>query len=193
MKVLIISGSPKGKNSVTLQSMLYLEKYYDTDDFSYIDAGAKIRSYEKDFSEVKSKVDDAEVIVFSYPVYPCLATAPLFRTDARARRFPRRKNGNSIYHQQAFLRYDGSPRGRAERLRPRRKLRQRNVGRYERPHDEKGSKGINGLLGFRAVLTRERRFRDAARGSNRHSARTYPFLARNHGQKRQNRRAYNQL
>lgn len=79
MKVLIISGSPKGKNSVTLQSMLYLEKYYDTDDFSYIDAGAKIRSYEKDFSEVKSKVDDAEVIVFSYPVYTCLATSQLHR------------------------------------------------------------------------------------------------------------------
>lgn len=59
--------------------MLYLEKYFDADQFSYIDAGAKIRSLEKDFSEVKNKVADADAIVFCYPVYTCLATSQLHR------------------------------------------------------------------------------------------------------------------
>ena len=33
MKIAIINGSPKGQNSITLQSIKYLEKLYSTHEF----------------------------------------------------------------------------------------------------------------------------------------------------------------
>lgn len=51
MKVLVINGSPKGKNSITLQSVLYLEQQYPKCCFEILHVGQRIRSLEKDFSE----------------------------------------------------------------------------------------------------------------------------------------------
>ena len=49
MNILIINGSPKGKYSITLQTLNYLEKLHPEHEFSVIDAGQKIKALEKDF------------------------------------------------------------------------------------------------------------------------------------------------
>lgn len=79
MKVLVINGSPKGKNSVTLQTVLYLQKVFPNDSFTFVEAAQKIRKYEKDFSAVKEAVSDCDLILFSYPVYTFLVPYQLHR------------------------------------------------------------------------------------------------------------------
>ena len=79
MKILIINGSPKGKYSITLQTFKYLEKLHPEHEFSVLDAGQKIRSFEKDFSSAKEALENAELIIFSYPVYTFIAPCQLHR------------------------------------------------------------------------------------------------------------------
>ena len=79
MKVLVINGSPKGKQSVTLQTVLYFEKLFADDEFEFLHVGKKLRKYQKDFSKVFEKVEKADLILFSYPVYTFLAPSQLHR------------------------------------------------------------------------------------------------------------------
>ena len=79
MKVLVINGSPKGPDSVTLHSCLYLEKKFPEHRFSYLSAGQKIKSLEQDFSPALALLRDAELLLFSYPVYTFLAPCQLHR------------------------------------------------------------------------------------------------------------------
>ena len=50
MDILVINGSPKGMNSITLHTCLFLEKKFPLHRFSYLDAGQRIKALEKDFS-----------------------------------------------------------------------------------------------------------------------------------------------
>ena len=79
MKIAIINGSPKGNYSITLQSVLYLEKLFPEQDFVFINAGQKIKAYEKDFSEAKDILENSDAVIFSYPVYTFLAPSQLHR------------------------------------------------------------------------------------------------------------------
>lgn len=79
MNILVINGSPKGKNSITLQSMLYLEKKNIDHQFEFLHIGPMIRKLEKDFSEAKKMLEKAELIIFSYPVYTFLAPYQMHR------------------------------------------------------------------------------------------------------------------
>ncbi|MBO6064558.1 MAG: NAD(P)H-dependent oxidoreductase, partial [Bacteroidales bacterium] len=79
MKILVINGSPKGKNSITLHTCLFLEKKFRKHGFSYIDVGQKIKALEKDFSPVLEVVREAGLIVFCYPVYTFLVPSQLHR------------------------------------------------------------------------------------------------------------------
>lgn len=79
MNITVINGSPKGKQSVTLQTILYLEKKYPQHKFEVIHAGQQIKSFEKDFSKAKILLESADAIIFSYPVYTYLAPAQLHR------------------------------------------------------------------------------------------------------------------
>ena len=79
MKILVLNGSPKGTNSITLQTVLYLEKVYKNVEFEYLHIGMKIKAYEKDFNKVKDSLKDAEIILFAYPVYTFLAPAQVHR------------------------------------------------------------------------------------------------------------------
>ena len=49
MNILVISGSPKGNDSIALHTCLFLEKKFPGHSFSYLHAGAKIKALEKDF------------------------------------------------------------------------------------------------------------------------------------------------
>lgn len=79
MKVCILNGSPKGKYSVTLQTLLYIEKKFKDCNFTILDVGQKIKAYEKDMSKAVEEIKKADLIVFSYPVYTFIATSQLHR------------------------------------------------------------------------------------------------------------------
>ena len=79
MKVLVINGSPKGNNSITLQTVLYLEKLNPQHQFEILNVGAKIKSLEKDFTPALEAINQADVLLFSYPVYTFIAPCQLHR------------------------------------------------------------------------------------------------------------------
>lgn len=79
MKIAVINGSPKGKYSITLQTIRFLQKKYPSCEFSVLNAGQKIKALEKDFSEAKELLSWSDAIIFSYPVYTFIAPSQLHR------------------------------------------------------------------------------------------------------------------
>ena len=79
MNILVVGGSPKGSNSITLHTCLYLEKRFPQHSFKYLAAGQKIRSLERDFSPALALLREADLIIFCYPVYTFLVPYQLHR------------------------------------------------------------------------------------------------------------------
>lgn len=79
MNVLVINGSPKGSNSVTYQTIRFLQKKFPKDEFEVIHAGARISQLEQDMTEVCEMAEWAEIILFAYPVYTFIAPSQLHR------------------------------------------------------------------------------------------------------------------
>ena len=79
MNVLVLNGSPAGKYSVTLQTVLYLEKCFPSCTFEVLHVGQRIRSMEKDFAPCAEALEKADLILFCYPVYTFLVPAQLHR------------------------------------------------------------------------------------------------------------------
>ena len=79
MNILVINGSPKGENSITLQTVLYLQKKNPNLTFTILHAGQKIRQLEKDFSPALEAIEKADILLFSYPVYTFIAPCQLHR------------------------------------------------------------------------------------------------------------------
>ena len=77
MKILIVNGSPKGKYSVTLQTLNYLALNFPQHEFSVIHAGQQIKKIQRDFSSSKKALEEADLIIFSYPVYTFIAPCQL--------------------------------------------------------------------------------------------------------------------
>ncbi|MCH5259660.1 MAG: NAD(P)H-dependent oxidoreductase [Lachnospiraceae bacterium] len=77
MNILVINGSPKGKYSITLQTVLYLEKCFPEHTFQVLHAGQRIKALQKDFAEVVKDLEEADLILFSYPVYTFIAPSQL--------------------------------------------------------------------------------------------------------------------
>ena len=79
MRILVLNGSPKGKDSITLQTVLYLQVLFPQHSYDILHVGQKIRSFEKDFSAAKDALEAADLILFCYPVYTFLVPAQLHR------------------------------------------------------------------------------------------------------------------
>ena len=79
MNILVINGSPKGQNSITLQTTNYLKILHPEHEFSVLDAGQKIKALEKDFTKATEEIKKADLLVFSYPVYTFIAPCQLHR------------------------------------------------------------------------------------------------------------------
>ena len=85
MNITVVNGSPKGKYSITLQTVRYLSRKYPEHTFSVLHAGQKIAALERDFTEAKAMLEGADAVLFSYPVYTFLAPSQLHRFIALAK------------------------------------------------------------------------------------------------------------
>ena len=79
MKILVLNGSPKGKYSVTLQTVHYWQKLCPKHEFEIFHVGQRIKALEKDFTPALEAVKKANLIIFSYPVYTFIAPSQLHR------------------------------------------------------------------------------------------------------------------
>ena len=79
MEILVINGSPKGKHSVTLQTVNYLQILHPEHHIEVLHAGQTIKALEKDFSSALAAIEKADVLLFSYPVYTFIAPSQLHR------------------------------------------------------------------------------------------------------------------
>ena len=79
MKILVLNASPKGKNSATVHTALYLQALHPEHQFTFLPVGQRVKSYEKDFSPLRTELEQADLILFSYPVYTFIAPYQLHR------------------------------------------------------------------------------------------------------------------
>lgn len=79
MNILVLNGSPKGAYSTTLQTALYLQALHPEHRFTFLPVGQRIKTYEKDFTPVRTALVDAQLVLFCYPVYTFIAPYQLHR------------------------------------------------------------------------------------------------------------------
>jgi len=79
VNILILNGSPRGKNSITLQTVLYLQKIHPEHSFEILQVGQKIRKYVNNFNEPQEAFKKAKLIIFAYPVYTFIAPYQMHR------------------------------------------------------------------------------------------------------------------
>ena len=79
MKILVLNGSPKGDYSITLQTVNYLSLFHPEHEFKVLNVGQKIKSLEKNFESAAQSLLEADVLLFSYPVYTFIAPSQLHR------------------------------------------------------------------------------------------------------------------
>ena len=93
MNILVINGSPSGKNSITLHTALYLEKKFPDQSFSYLNAAQTIHGLQKDFTPAVEALNKADLILFVYPVYTFIAPSQVHsfvRMIRTTSRFPQK-------------------------------------------------------------------------------------------------------
>jgi multimeric flavodoxin WrbA len=72
MNIIVLNGSPKGKTSVTLQYIHFLQKKFPEHSFEILHISKTIRKIEDDedcFGEILTKIADSEAVLWASPVY----------------------------------------------------------------------------------------------------------------------------
>lgn len=79
MKILVLNASPKGDRSATVHTALYLQALHPEHTFTFLPVGQRIKACERDFAPVRAQLEQAELILFCYPVYTFIAPYQLHR------------------------------------------------------------------------------------------------------------------
>lgn len=79
MNILVLNASPKGKNSTTVHTVLYLQALHPEHTFTVLPVGQRIKGYEKDFAPLRCQLEQADLLLFCYPVYTFIAPYQLHR------------------------------------------------------------------------------------------------------------------
>ncbi len=82
MKILVLNGSPKGGNSITLQHIRFLATRFQDLEVKVIPMARSIKTYERDrvrFDETAAKIKAADAVVWSFPVYYALVPSQMKR------------------------------------------------------------------------------------------------------------------
>ena len=79
MKILVLNGSPAGPDSITLQTVHYLQAAGLIEEMEIRHIGREIKKIERDFGDYGEALKKADLILFCYPVYTFLVPAQLHR------------------------------------------------------------------------------------------------------------------
>ena len=77
MNIAVLNGSPAGKDSITLYTLLYIQKHLPEHTYEILHVGQQIRKMEKEPELWKDTLQNADLILFCYPVYTFLVPAQL--------------------------------------------------------------------------------------------------------------------
>ncbi|MFX0059757.1 MAG: NAD(P)H-dependent oxidoreductase [Candidatus Heimdallarchaeota archaeon] len=75
MKLVILNGSPKGPESVSMQYILYIKKKHPEHQYKIIDVAQRIKSLEKNdikFQETIEYIKNSDAVIWGFPVYVML-------------------------------------------------------------------------------------------------------------------------
>lgn len=79
MNVLVLNGSPSGENSITLYTVHYIAEQFPDCTFETLNVGQQIRKLEQDKASYLSRLEQADLLLFTYPVYTFLVPSQLHR------------------------------------------------------------------------------------------------------------------
>lgn len=79
MNILVVNGSPGGKESVTLQTVRLIQKHFKDQSFEVLNVGQQIKVIEKNFAPARKAVEKADILLWAYPVYTFLVPSQLHR------------------------------------------------------------------------------------------------------------------
>lgn len=82
MKIVVLNGSPKGDNSITIHSVKYLQKRYPEHEFNILHIGKRMKGIErrrKTFDAIIEEIAAADGVLWAFPVHLMMAPARLKR------------------------------------------------------------------------------------------------------------------
>ena len=72
MKLVIINGSPKGAESVTMQYIHYIDKKHPEHEYNIINVAQQIKKIENDenrFEDIIQEVKESDGVIWGFPLY----------------------------------------------------------------------------------------------------------------------------
>lgn len=75
MQITVLSGSPKGDDSVTLQYVRYMQKTFPDHDYNIFHVARQIRKLERDdkvLQDIVDKIALSDAVIWCFPLYYCL-------------------------------------------------------------------------------------------------------------------------
>ena len=82
MKIIVLNGSPKGEDSITLQYVAYIRKHFPQHDFRIIHVSQRIKKIERDleaFQEIIDEIRSADGVLWSFGLWVLCVPAQYMR------------------------------------------------------------------------------------------------------------------